>query len=538
MTPPVLPFILPGCSVDTIRTVASVLLLEAHTTAPTATCPDCRQPSARIHSRYTRLLRDLPVTQQAVRVLLRVRRFFCMTSRCPRRTFAERLPELAPFRAQRTVRLTQTIHVLGIALGGEHAARVADQLGMHLSGDTLLRIVRATPAPERQPARVIGVDDFAFRKGRVYGTLVVDLAQHHPIDLLPDRSAETLASWLREHEGVEVIARDRAQDYARGATEGAPDALQVADRFHLLGNGREVLERYVQRVAPALRRVLASDPAAEVLTPPEPTLSIRPLPRYGRSHQLQQLQDARQAERQQRYQQVKARAAQGLSQRQIASECGLSTKTVRHWLRAPTLPPETRGYRSGGKIDRYVAYLQARLAEGCTNQSRLWREIREQGFSGTRSLVGKWIRTHGRSAITTATAPQPALPAPKQLSWLLFHSEQERTAEEHQLWERLQAHGELVQVQDLMQQFTAMVRQRQLEKFDTWLTGCQSSSIPEIRNFADGLQRDYAAVKAALSLPWSTGPVEGHINRLKLIKRSGYGRMHLDLLRQRVLNAA
>jgi hypothetical protein len=165
MTPPVLPFVLPGCSVDTIRTTASVLLLEAHTTAPTATCPDCRQKSARIHSRYTRLLRDLPLTQQAVRVLLGVRRFFCMTSRCPRRTFAERLGELAPFRAQRTVRLTQTLHLLGNALGGEHAARVADQLGMHLSGDSLLRIVRATPATERQPARVIGVDDFAKSKG-------------------------------------------------------------------------------------------------------------------------------------------------------------------------------------------------------------------------------------------------------------------------------------------------------------------------------------------------------------------------------------
>ena len=537
MTAPVLPFTLPGCRVDVVRTDAPVLLIEAHTTTPTAMCPDCHHPSTRVHSRYTRLLRDLPVTTQAVRLLLRVRRFFCPTPTCPRRTFAERLPDLAPFRAQRTERLTQSLRALGLALGGEHGARIADLLRMRLSADTLLRIIRATPSPDLTPPHVIGIDDFAFRKGQVYGTLIVDLELARPIDMLPDRSAESVATWLREHPQIEVIARDRAADYIRGATDGAPQAVQVADRFHLLGNARDVIEHYLQRMTPALRRLLVPEPEAQGSVSAHHDQGGYPPPRYARTAPRQQLHEARQQQREQRYQYVQTRAAEGVSQQQIASETGLSTRTIRRWLRTTTLLPDQRGYRGGSKIDRYVAYLHTRLAEGCTNQTRLWQEIREQGFSGTQSLVGKWVRTQRRAPTRPQAIAYPRLPAPKPLAWLIFQTEATRTAADQQLWERLQAHVELCQVHDLIHEFAYMVRQREPEGFDSWLQVCRNSTIPELRNFADGLLRDYAAVKAALTLPWSTGPVEGHINRLKLIKRSGYGRMQKDLLRQRILHA-
>jgi transposase len=188
-----------------------------------------------------------------------------------------------------------------------------------------------------------------------------------------------------------------------------------------------------------------------------------------------------------------------------------------------------------GKIDPHIPYLQTRLAEGCTNQSRLWREIREQGFTGTRSLVAKWIHAHGPDPTDTPSSAAPILPHARHLAWLLLQAEEQHTPDEHALWTRLQQHPELVQMQALMQQGTAMIRQRHGDELDAWLLACRASPIVELRNFADVLQRDYAAVKAALTLPWSTGPVEGHINRLKLIKRSGYGRMQLELLRQRVL---
>jgi transposase len=436
---------------------------------------------------------------------------------------------------------------------------MATRLRMPLSGDTVRRILRRTPAPAQPTPRVLGIDDFALRKGRVYGTILVDLEQHRPVELLPERTAEVVATWLREHPGVEVITRDRAQDYARGAAAGAPAATQVADRFHLLCNLREVLERYLQRITPALRRVLTSASAvapphssggepgeapsavhtseAAVAPPATPgsAPSPRPLPRYGRSPRLQQAQSARHAARMYRYEQVKTRFAQGQSLRQIAAACDLNTKTVRSWAWSETLPLDQRGYRGAGKIDAYIPYLQSRLAEGCTNQSRLWREIRHQGFTGTRSLVAKWIHAHGQH---TPVAPSPAvphLPAARQLAWLLCQDAEQRSPEDQALVAQLQQHAELTHVQQLVQQGTAMIRQRQAADLDAWLQTCQASPSVEVQNFVDVLQRDYAAVKAALTLPWSNGPVEGHINRLKLIKRSGYGRMKLDLLRQRVL---
>lgn len=546
MSTPLLPFALPGLVVEHVSTAAPMLLIDARTSTPEASCPDCHIPSARVHSRYTRRLRDLPIAEHPVRLRVHVRRFRCPTPTCPRQTFAERLPALAPWHAQRTRRLTETVRVLGGEAGGEAGARMATRLRMPCSGDTVRRILRHTPPPAQPSTRVLGIDDFALRKGRVYGTILVDLEQHRPVALLPERTAETVATWLRDHPGVEVIARDRAQDYARGAAEGAPAATQVADRFHLLCNLREVLTRYLQRITPALRRVLASEPAAAPAVTPEAPVatstappvavsSLRPLPRYGRSPRLQQAQHARHAARMHRYAQVKTRFAQGQSLRQIATACGLDTKTVRRWVRTESLPLDQRGYRGAGKIDAYLPYLRTRLAEGCTNQSRLWREVQAQGFTGTRSLVAKWIHAHGVHPTGPPSPPPPMLPQARQLAWLVLQDEEQRTADEQALWARLQQHAELREVAALVRQGTTMIRQRQADTLDAWLQLCRASPSVEVQNFVDMLQRDYAAVKAALTLPWSNGPVEGHINRLKLIKRSGYGRMKLDLLRQRVL---
>jgi transposase len=376
MFTPLLPFGLPGFVVEHVSTADPLLLVEARATTPEASCPDCHTASVHVHSRYTRHLRDLPVAEHPVRLRLQVRRFRCATLTCPRQTFAERLPALAPCHAQRTDRLTETVRVLGSEAGGEAGARMATRLRMPLSGDTVRRMLRRAQAPVQPTPRVLGIDDFALRKGRVYGTILVDLEQQRPVELLAERTADTVATWLRAHPGVEVIARDRASEYARGATEGAPEATQVADRFHLLCNLREALTRYLQRSTPALRRVLASESVTASPAPPEwpaaiPTApaglggtatgpvmaqatsavapSTWPLPRYGRPLRLQQEQQARHAARVHRYEQVKARFAQGQSLRQIAAACGLDTKTVRSCqLLAQITHPYTPA-KQGGK---------------------------------------------------------------------------------------------------------------------------------------------------------------------------------------------
>ncbi len=540
LAPPVLPFALPDCIVGDVRAVGVMLLIEAHTTLPCQRCPACDQPSARVHSRYLRLVRDLPVSDRPTRLLLRVRRFFCDAPACPKRTFAERLPDLAPLRARRTPRLTHSLRDIGFANGGEAGARLAVRLRMRTSGDTLLRILRATPPPDAPPPTVIGIDDFALRKGRAYGTIVVDLERCRPIDLLPDRTAETVAARLRASPDLAVIARDRAKDYARGATAGAPQATQVADRFHILCNLREAVERYLTHARPALRLLLDDDASNESREVPTPVADGPPPPRDDGEPGQQSLQAVRHTERDRRFRQVKEAQGRGLNLRQLARECGLSIKTVRLWAGTDTLPPDQRSYRRGGKVEPYAPYLYERLAAGCTNQSRLWRDIRAQGFTGTCSLVAKWVHAHRHDVPVMSRTATPTLPGPTQFAWLVLRADDEEalSKEDGALWERLRRHEELVWVQDMARRFAALMRERRVDELDPWLAECRAGPVLALRNFGAGLEQEGDAIRAAVTLPWSTGPVEGHINKLKLIKRSAYGRMKLDLLRQRVLHAA
>lgn len=559
MSAPVLPFLLPGFAVDTVRTVDMTLFVEAHSTTPQMACPTCQQLSFRVHSHYCRIPRDLPVTEQAARLVLHVRRFFCDNPACTRRTFAERLPELVPFRAQRTCRLTRTLHVVANALGGMAGSRFAHKLRMGVSHDTLLRVIRQNPSGPPVTPRVLGVDDFALQKGRVYGTILVDLEQHQPIDLLPDRTAQTFAAWLREHEGVDVIARDRSTEYARGATDGAPAALQVADRWHILKNHREALERMLNRLHADLAQLpLPSiDDSAPTVCLPTVVRALRlPSPRE---------QTARQAARDRRaarYEQIRTLHQQGIPMLQIATRLGMSRATVRKFVSAKAFPERAAQRRQASILDPYVPYLQQRWAEGCTNASQLWREIKTKGYGGVRKQVARWAQ-HQRSEppptrpkkychtiearphtaeesgnTNAAVATPPALAASRQLVWLLLRSSTEFDVEERATLSRIQQHPQVARAIELAQGFQAMVRQRRPEVLDEWLAACLESDILELQSFATGLQREYASIHAALSEPWSTGQVEGQITRVKLIKRQMYGRAKFDLLKQRVLQRA
>ena len=509
------------------------------------TCPECQNPASRIHSRYTRTLADLPWQGRTARLLVQVRRFFCTAAGCPRKTFAERLPQIAAPHARSTARLKEMHRLLGQALGGEAGARLAIPLGMPTSPDTLLRRVQSSPRLPPAHVRVLGVDDWAWKKGQRYGTILCDLERHRVVDLLPVRSTASFASWLNEHPEVEIISRDRGEEYTKGATQGAPRAVQVADRWHLLVNLREALARAVDRhhaqvakVATELAKTTRSvvPPANDAEgSPPE-----RP-PKKSGSFAVEQGRNRR-ARRLERFEATLALFRERVPLRAIARRLGMSRRTVRLWTRAGSFP-ERAGRRYFSRIDPFVAFLKRRWDEGGHSATRLTEELRDLGFTGSYAIVQRRVRSWRQKVeVATALTPKQAAgrrPSSKRVSWWLLKGEADLSPEETIFRDRLWGMcPQLKATSELAQEFAAIVRDRLAGSWEGWLTRVQKPDVArELRGFADGLKRDESAVKAALSLEWSNGQVEGQVNRLKAIKRAMFGRAQFDLLRARVLAA-
>jgi transposase len=393
---------------------------------------------------------------------------------------------------------------------------------------------------------VLGLDDFALRKGQVYGTLFVDGETHRPVDLIRERTSDAVAAWLKVHPGIEIVTRDRSTEYARGVAEGAPQAAQVADRWHLLTNWREALERLLNRLhAELVRLPLAPD------TPPAAAVQRPALDSQGPSrHAAFQVNRAR---RYARYQAVRMLLAQGMPKQQIAKQLGITRRTVQTFAQADTYPEKALPPPVKSILDPYIPYLQQRLSEGCSNSSQLWREVQAQGFHGSRALVASWVRyyrttpspsTPHRYLTDPATqSPKPplrpaVLPAPRQLVWYLLRPTDDLTPEQKATFSRIRRHPHVDCAYRLSRQFQHMIRERCADNFSAWLQACYASAIPELQTFAASLQRDEPAIRLALSTPWNNGLTEGHVNRLKLIKRTMYGRANFDLLRLRVLATA
>jgi transposase len=541
-----------------VRACLDVENLTVHlaTTAPTAACPLCSYDTPRVHSRYTRRLDDLPCLGRCVRLQFAVRRFVCPQLDCPRRIFAERLPGFAAPWARTTDRLGQTQADIGSSLGGEAGSRLAARLAMTTSPDTLLRRVKRLKNEPAPPPRVVGIDDWAWRKGQNYGTIVVDLERGDVIDLLPDRDAETAAAWLKDHPGIEVVSRDRAAAYAQAATEGASQAEQVADRWHLLKNLREAVERVLQRhsavVDAALKVTETPTEPAQVAAVPEPGAatspvesSSPPLPSepLAESPRLQAEQSKRQ-KRIDRFEQVHELHRRGHSAARIARELGLSRRSVFRYLRRKTCPAwGLRGSRRS-RLDGYREWIDARIAEGFTNVAELHRRLTELGFKGSYGsvykLVTKRLAAAGkrRDRLNAAEPPVPAPPSARQLSFQWIRRAEKRKPAEQARLDAIRAlSDELAAALDLADGFADLIRKRSRKTLGEWLARGEASSDPDLRRFAEGIRRDESAVNAAITTRWSNGPVEGHVNRLKTIKRQMYGRAGFVLLRARVLNA-
>jgi transposase len=528
-------------------------------------CPDCQQMSEKEHSHYQRHPHDLPCFGFKVQLHLQVRRFFCHNTACSRRTFAEPFPELVRRKARRTQRLSQQQLAVAFAVSGEAGRRLLPSLAMPLSGDTLIRDIRQLPDDAVNTPRVLGIDDWAKKRGHTYGTILVDLETNQPIDLLDSREAKDVTAWLKQHSGVEIISRDRAHDYIKAVSDGAPEAQQVADRWHLLKNLREAVETMLSHKPSTLAAAGKPDEnqdsdrqTEEAKEVAETAVSIETADKKADSSpdnppltKEQKDKAARHVRRQARFELVKQLHKEGYSIRAIQQHLKISWRTVRKYIDADICPQYPTGRVRPSKLTPWLPYLEKRWQDGYTNATQLWREIEAQGFTGTRSLVSRWAakerkllphstqysRQQPREVRPTLTKQARPVPwSSARASWILVKDRAQLDEQEKAALERMMATDKQVEVTaQLAERFVKMVKQKEADKLEQWLKDAVASGVRSLISFANGIRQDFTAVYNALSLIWSNGQVEGQVNRLKFIKRMMYGRAHFDLLRKRVL---
>jgi transposase len=499
--------------------------IRARPGADEAVCPRCAVSSGRVHSRYERRLADAPIGGWPSVIRLEVRRFFCGNLACAAVTFAEQVAGLTSRRARRTPVLAAMLTAAGLALAGRAGARLAGALGMPAGRWSLLRLVMALPDPDPGGVPVLGVDDFSFRRGRTYGTLLVDMGTGRPVGLLDGRDAGPLQAWLEAHPGTQVICRDRAGAYAEGARAGAPGAVQVADRWHLwhnlAGHARDEAARHRgclapgPQPAPAAADLARAAETAAARRAAATALGARTLARYAA------IQDQR---------------AAGATIAQATAALGLSGSTVRRYWQPATshdLLATARGRRPS-LLDPYKPWLDQQWAQGATRGRKLHRELTARGYPGGYGLVRTYLQ-----ALRAAAPPAPPPPAPPKAGeitrWITTRPGNLDPDGQASLAAARARCPHLDALAGHVAAFARILTSRHGHLLDDWIAAADASDLPALHSFTHGLRLDLDAVRNGLTLPWSSGKVEGNVNRLKMLKRQMYGRAGLPLLRKRVL---
>jgi len=520
--------------------------IEACVRDPRGVCPGCERGSTRVHSRYRRRLSDAPIGARVVVIGLRVRRFFCDNCGCARRTFVEQVPGLTTSYARRTGLLRGLLEAVGVALAGRAGARLATVLGMPTSRDSLLRLVRALPDPPVGEIAVLGVDDFAVRRNRSYGTVMVDVLTHRPVDLVKERTAQVLADWLAEHPEVRVICRDRSGAYAEGARTGAPRAIQVADRYHLWANLGEAVEATVL----AHRACLVESPPepTEPATDDDPDNASGDHEYDGDVHdggdELAPLDYASptrlETRTRERHAAISELRAKGYSLNAIRRELGLSFRTVYRFTQATDVEELLVATRNRAySLDRFKPYVHRRWNAGVTEATVLHAELIKLGWTGSLRTLQRYLQRFRNSD----RRPGPAPPEPDKkatprrvTSWIMTNPEHLPAGNQVRLKQILARCPELEATAKHVSSFAAMMGQLTgKEQLPGWLDAVAADDLPALHSLAAGMRRDQDAVTNGLSLPYSSGQVEGTVTKIKYLKRQMFGRANFDLLRKRVL---
>ena len=505
---------------------------------PSSPCPLCSTPSDAIHSYYRRKPVELPCAGQPIRLLLSVRKFFCRVVTCPRKVFTERIPEFIQPSSRLTTRLRTLVQAICLAFNGNGGVRLGEQIGFHLSRKTLVRSLHLLPASPVESVRVVGIDDFAWKKGKRYGTIILDLETHTILDLLPDREAVSVKEWLVRHPEVEIVSRDRGGAYADGAAQGAPQAEQVADRWHLCKNLGDAVETALLR----LRLRVPDRPASEKETPSAPSPSA---PLETPSTEQKRRSQVKRVRKQEVADHIQTLHETGMSIHAIAAQMGIARNTVRRYLRMDGVLDVAPRPRCKTILDPHFEYLNTRWKQGETNAHHLFEELQTKGYRGSETTVRNFVARLRKDLPGMLHPPRransgsvtPCATSPRAIRWLLTKQDEELESEEHADRDRLLEHSsDAKMLHQLIQQFMQMIRERQADQLNAWMHVACTCDIKEMKSFAAGIERDYDAVKAGLTLEWSQGPVEGTINMLKMHKRLMYGRASFTLLHLKMLH--
>lgn len=541
-----------GMLINQVEQTDTKLTVTVISTRTEAVCPDCGHASEHVHSQYQRTVHDVPSGGRQVVLRLCVRKFFCRDQSCQRKVFAERIPSLVQPWGRCSNRLLEALKVIGLSASAEVSERLTPRLAMPVKASTLLRYLRTIPDPPRTDVISLGIDDFALRRGDKYGTILINAETGKPLDLLADRTPEAVSPWLASHPEIQVVSRDRANGFAEAVSQVLPHATQVADRYHLIQNLRDHLQQFLDRkrtclpfvedIPVALKGVVPSDHPQAV---PEADLwnliSAERKKLMSRNKRLS------------RYEEVMALHREGQSQRAIARHLHLSRNTVQRYISSPGFPERAEGSaprRSGpSKLDPYLPYLRDQWDAGIHNCARLFELVKARGYTGCESLLrmrlSAW-RAELPKQRWPGNPPKPRLfrqsrqrrLSSRAASFLMILPPEKLTAEQkHQLERMYQASLDLFIVYHLSQEFVTLLKERQAQTLSDWLKCAKACRVAELASFANGIYRDYAAVYAACCRPESNGITEGHVNRLKFLKRQMFGRAHLDLLRIKVLHA-